>query len=65
MADKSQKPLRLAKQKITYERYLELENLIPTQGTVTSKYWEKQENIRPKNYQYLTLIKKSEISQMS
>jgi transposase InsO family protein len=51
--------------KTPYERYLELENLIPTQGEVTGKYWEKPEDIRPRNYQYLTLVKKLGMSQMS
>ena len=51
--------------KTPYEHYLELENVTPTQGEVTDKYWEKSENIRPRNYQYLTLIRKSKLSQMS
>lgn len=51
--------------KTPYERYLELENVTPTQEDVTGKYLEKPENIRPRNYQYLTLIKKIEASQMS
>lgn len=50
--------------KTPYERYLELEKLVPTQGEVTGKYWEKNEVIRPRNYQYLTLIKKIGLSQM-
>jgi hypothetical protein len=44
---------------------LELANVTPTQEDVTGKYWEKPENIRPRSYQYLTLIKKLEVSQMS
>jgi len=51
--------------KTPYERYLELANVTPTQEDVTGKYWEKPENIRPRSYQYLTLIKKLEVSQMS
>ena len=51
--------------KTPHERYLELETQVPTQGEVTGKYWEKSEVIRPRNYQYLTLIKKIGLSQMS
>jgi hypothetical protein len=51
--------------KTPYERYLELENVTPTQKDVTGKYGEKSENIRPRNYQYLSLIKKLDVSQMS
>lgn len=51
--------------KTPYERFLELGVQVPTQGEVTGKYWEKTEIIRPRNYQYLTLIKKSKLSQMS
>jgi len=42
--------------KTPYERYLELEKQIPIQTEITGKYWEKEENIRPRNYQYLNLV---------
>lgn len=48
--------------KTPYEKYLELENLIPIQPEVTGEYWKKEEIIRPRNYQYLTLIKKLNMS---
>ena len=51
--------------KTPYERYLELKNDTPLQADVTLKYWEKQEIIRPRNYQYLCLIKETKMSQMS
>lgn len=51
--------------KTPYERYLELEKQVPTQENVTGKYWEKPEIIRPRNYQYLILVKKLGLSHMS
>jgi hypothetical protein len=51
--------------KTPYERYLELEKHIPTQPEVAGKYWEKDEVIRPRRYQYLTLFKKIGSSHMS
>jgi transposase InsO family protein len=51
--------------KTPYERYLELEKYIPTQTDVTTQYWKKTEIIRPRNYQYLSTIKKFGLSHMS
>jgi transposase InsO family protein len=35
--------------KTPYEKYLEVEKLIPIQPEVTSKYWEKKDEIIPRN----------------
>lgn len=59
------RPHASLKGKTPYERYLELETKIPIQPDVTGKYWEKEEIIRPRNYQYLTLHKKMKLSHMS
>jgi len=48
-----------------YERCLELKNDTPPRPDITLKYWEKQEIIRPRHYQYLCLIKETKMSQMS
>lgn len=51
--------------KTPYERYLELKEHIPIQPEVTGKYWEKEEIIRPRNYQYLRHLQKGSMSHMS
>ncbi|HWJ30283.1 MAG TPA: integrase core domain-containing protein, partial [Flavisolibacter sp.] len=38
--------------KTPYEKYLELEHLIPIQPDVTAKYWEKQVEIIQRNSQW-------------
>jgi hypothetical protein len=44
---------------------IEREKHVPTQPEVNGKYWKKNEVIRPRNYQYLTLLKKIGLSQVS
>lgn len=51
--------------KTPYELYLELKQQTPIQPDVTGKYWEKEEVIRIKNYQYLSILKKTKMSHMS
>ena len=60
-----QRPHSSLNGKTPHERYLELEKHVPIQPDVTGKYWEKEELIRPRNYQYLKLLKKISLSQMS
>lgn len=51
--------------KTPYERYLELKQQTPIQPDVTGKYWEKEKIIRPRNYRYLAMLKKTKMSHMS
>ena len=60
-----QRPHASLQGKTPYERYRELETQVPTQGEVTVKYWSKCEVIRPRNYRYLTIMKKAALSHMS
>ncbi len=44
--------------KTPYQKLKSVENLIPIQPDVTSKFWDSNETIIPRNYEYLKLIKR-------
>lgn len=43
--------------KTPWERLQELEHLIPIQPEVTTKFWDSEEKIIPRNYAYLNYLK--------
>lgn len=44
--------------KTPYQKLKSVENLIPIQPDVTSKFWDSNETVIPRNYEYLKLIKR-------
>ncbi|MCD8176559.1 MAG: IS481 family transposase [Tannerellaceae bacterium] len=44
--------------KTPWQKFKELENKIPIQSEVTQSFWDSDEQIIPRNYQYLKMIKR-------
>ncbi len=59
------RPHASLKGKTPHERYLELKEQIPIQPDITENYWEKPEEIRPRNSKYFAWLKQRNLSHMS
>lgn len=44
--------------KTPYQKLKSVENLIPIQPDVTFKFWDSNERVIPRNYEYLKLMKR-------
>jgi hypothetical protein len=53
------RPHSSLKEKIPYQKLKQVEKLIPIQPDVTKKFWESDEKVIPRNYQYLKFIKQN------
>lgn len=60
-----QRPHESLKGKTPYERFDELQAVLPFDGDIRKTYWEKQEEILPRNHQYLQFRKKQKVSHIS
>lgn len=60
-----QPPHESLKGKTPYERFDELQAVLPFDGDIRKAYWEKQEEILPRNHQYLQFRKKQKVSHIS
>ena len=49
------------KGKTPYQKLKQVEKLIPIQPDVTKKFWESEEKVIPRNYQYLKFLKHNNI----
>lgn len=60
-----QRPHESLKGKTPYERFEELQAVLPFDGDIRKAYWEKQEEILPRNHQYLQFRNKQKVSHIS
>ena len=55
------RPHSSLKGKTPYQKLKQVEKLIPIQPDVTKKFWESEEKVIPRNYQYLKFLKQYNI----
>jgi hypothetical protein len=55
------RPHSSLKGKTPFQKLKEVEKLIPIQPDVTKKFWESEEKVIPRNYEYLKFIKQNNL----